>query len=142
MPFIISKHMKRVLHHSSCFSTYMKTITVVDPRGTYICVLRVYGFEGILMVFIHIHTLLGIQHHINVTFCHCEEEATTLIRYCLWPASPTRPVMAFAFDLLDRCESLLLECQVALSDFVASLKVNLPWYEQLRLDHVSTNHTM
>ena len=50
--------------------------------------------------------------------------------------------MAFAFDLLDRCESLLLVCQVALSDFVASLKVNLPWYEQLRLDHVSTNHIM
>ena len=48
----------------------------------------------------------------------------------------------FRLDLLDRCESLLLVCQVALSDFVASLKVNLPWYEQLRLDHVSTNHIM
>ena len=146
MPFIISKHMKRVLHHSSCFSTYMKTITVVDPRDTYItiytCVLHVYGLEGILIVFNHIHTLLGIHHYINITFCHCEEETTTLIRYHLWPASPTRPVMAFAFDLLDRCESLLLECQVALSNFVALLKVSLPWYEQLRLDHVSINHTI
>ena len=89
-----------------------------------------------------IHSLLGVQHHVNVTFCHCEEEATTLIRYRLWPASPTRPVMAFAFDLLDRCESLLLECQVALCDFVASLKVNLPWYEQLKFVHVSTKHAM
>ena len=56
----------------------MKTVTFVDPR-LYACVLRVYGFEGILMVFIDIHTLLGIEHNVNVTFCHCEEEATTLI---------------------------------------------------------------
>lgn len=86
--------------------------------------------------------VLGVQHHVSVTFCKCEEEATTLVRYRLWPASPARPVLAFTFDLLDRCESLLLECQVALSDFVASLRVNLPWYEQLRLGHVSTNHAI
>ena len=143
MPFIISKHMKRVLHHSSYFSTYMKTITVVDPRGTYICMCFACVWVG--GNFNSLHPYLYFVRNpalYQYNICHCEEGATTLIRYCLWPASPTWPVMAFAFDLLDRCESLLLECQVALINFVASLKVSLPWYEQLRLDHVSTNHTM
>ena len=143
MPFIISKHMKRVFHHSSCFSTYMKTITVVDPRGMYICMCFacVWVWGNFNSLHLYPYFVRNPVLYINITFCHCEEEATTLICYHLWPASPTRPVMAFAFDLLDRCESLLLECPEWLCDF-AQAELNLPWYEQLRLDHVSTNHTM
>ena len=39
-----------------------------------------------------------------------------------FPASPKRPQVAFAVDLLDLLEALLLECQVAVQDFVAALK--------------------
>ena len=71
------------------------------------------------------------------SFCRCEEEAITLLRMRLWPATPQQPSLAFQFELLDSYESLLLECQVALRDFVTSLEVNLPWYEKLQNDTVS-----
>lgn len=79
----------------------------------------------------------GVQHHLMVSFCRCEDEATTLLRMNLWPATPQQPSLAFQFQLLDSYESLLLECQVALRDFVTSLEVNLPWYEKLQKDTVS-----
>lgn len=84
-----------------------------------------------------IYVQSGIQHHLMVSFCACEHEAVTLLRMKLWPATPQQPSLAFQFELLDSYESLLLECQVALRDFVTSLEVNLPWYEKLQKDTVS-----
>ena len=49
-----------------------------------------------------------------VSFCACEDEAVTLLRMKLWPATPQQPSLAFQFELLDSYESLLLECKVAL----------------------------
>ena len=37
--------------------------------------------------------------------------------------TPKRPTVAFSFQLLDYLEALLLECQVAVSDFTAALKI-------------------
>ena len=34
-----------------------------------------------------------------------------------WPASPSRPVLAFSFSFLDWLEALLLECQIAVNDY-------------------------
>ena len=39
----------------------------------------------------------------------------------LWPATPHNPCICFTFDLLDWAEALMLECQVSLKDFCASL---------------------
>lgn len=39
----------------------------------------------------------------------------------LFPATPEKPTIAFCFSLLDYLESLLLECQVSVSDFVAAV---------------------
>lgn len=39
----------------------------------------------------------------------------------LFPGTPEKPTIAFSFHLLDYLESLLLECQVSVSDFVAAI---------------------
>lgn len=38
-----------------------------------------------------------------------------------FPATPKNPRLAFSFTLLDVMEAYMLECQVALKDFVAAL---------------------
>ena len=83
------------------------------------------------------HDQTGIQHHLMASFCRCEDEVITLLRMKLWPATPQQPSLAFQFQLLDSYESLLLECQEALRNFVTALEVNLPCYEKLRKDTVS-----
>jgi hypothetical protein len=65
--------------------------------------------------------LLGIQHHVSFIHCSCEPLVTTMARVRLWPSSPVHPQVAFTFELLDWCEALLLECQVALKDFCLAL---------------------
>ena len=54
-------------------------------------------------------------------FCGCEQEAETLLRLQLFPATPEHPQLAFDFSLLDWFEALLLECQMSAQDFVATL---------------------
>lgn len=66
----------------------------------------------------------------------------TLLCMKLWPATPQQPSLVFQFELLDSYESLLLESHVALRDFVTSLEVNLPWYEKLQEDTVSSYSCM
>ncbi len=51
----------------------------------------------------------------------CEPLVFTLIRARLWPSSPQRPHFAFAFELLDWTEALLLEAKVSLNDFCKAL---------------------
>ena len=46
----------------------------------------------------------------------------TLIRLNYWPATPSRPSIAFSFSLLDWLQALLLECQVPVQDFSNALE--------------------
>ncbi|XP_050409529.1 uncharacterized protein LOC126824362 [Patella vulgata] len=57
---------------------------------------------------------------VGVQFCSCEMEAVTLIRYNLWPATPTSPKLAFDFKLMELCTVLQLECQMPTKSFNCS----------------------
>ena len=65
----------------------------------------------------------GCYHSVCAHFCGCEQEAETLLRSRLFPATPKHPQLAFDFSLLDWFEALLLECQVSAQDFVAALNM-------------------
>ena len=54
-------------------------------------------------------------------FCSCESEVETLLHAHLFPATPKQPQLAFIFQLMDWLEALMLECQVAVQDFVEDL---------------------
>jgi len=58
-------------------------------------------------------------------------EAETLARLGFFPATPTRPLTAFQFLLLDKLEAFMLECQVPLKDFLAALNcyTSLPFMQ-------------
>ena len=92
-------------------------------------------FYGLLPKTIYVQS--GIQYHLMLSFCPCEDDAATLLWMKLWPATPQQPSLALQFELLDSYASLFLECQVALRNFVTPLEVNLPWYEKLQKDTVS-----
>lgn len=51
-----------------------------------------------------------------------------MARMRLWPATPHNPRICFTFDLLDWVEALMLECQVPLKDFCASLHFKCPYF--------------
>ena len=65
----------------------------------------------------------GCYHSVCAHFCGCEQEAETLLRSQLFPATPKHLQLAFHFSLLDWFEALLLECQVSAQDFVAALNM-------------------
>ena len=64
---------------------------------------------------------LGEECHIKFATCACEPLVLTMVRARLWPSSPQRPHFAFAFELLDWTEALLLEAQVSVHDFCKAL---------------------
>jgi hypothetical protein len=66
---------------------------------------------------------LGRQHHKQILFCHCEEDAVTLVKMSLWPGSATYPTVAFHFKLMELAETLLLECHVSLKKFCDALGI-------------------
>jgi len=68
-----------------------------------------------------VYTFIGIQCDVSFERCPCTSEAQTLLQAGFFPASATKPRLAFALELLDLLEALLLECQVAVSDFVSAL---------------------
>lgn len=74
----------------------------------------------------HIH-FIGAEHAIEFMCCSCEPLAVTMARARLWPATPYNPRICFTFDLLDWAEALMLECQVSLKDFCASLCFKCPY---------------
>ena len=65
---------------------------------------------------------LGSHRDVSFCFCTCHSEAETLTRLGFFPSTPIHPSTAFQFLLLDKLESLLLECQVPLKDFLAALR--------------------
>ena len=54
-------------------------------------------------------------------FCRCKSEACTLVEHGLWPATPTKPVMAFTFGLMELVEKMFLVAKVSVQQCCASL---------------------
>ena len=73
-----------------------------------------------------VNNCLGIEHSISFVYCQCEPLIVTMARAQLWPSSPTKPCIAFTFQLLDWFEALLLECQTALKDLCSALYFKCP----------------
>ncbi len=59
----------------------------------------------------------------RVKWKHCFGRIYFLLRAHLFPATPKQPQLVFCFKLFDWYEALLLECQVAVQDFVSALNV-------------------
>ncbi|XP_014669631.1 PREDICTED: uncharacterized protein LOC106810710 [Priapulus caudatus] len=74
-----------------CSSGYPKVVTVVDARGR--------------------------QHSVQLTVCSCNSAAVTMLRYGLWPSTPTNPQVAFTIELMELLRLLVLECQVSVKGF-------------------------
>ena len=89
-----SAHFTRCNHH--CDSQYVRDLTVVDIKGR--------------------------QHDVLITFCHCEAEPVTLVRFKLWPASPKSPRVAFQMTLMDLQRMLFLEGHLSIQSFCSTLE--------------------
>ena len=57
-----------------------------------------------------------------MSFCKCEPEAVTLVRFDIWPSTPSKPTMAFHCDLLLWMESVVLEGCIGLDAFCRALQ--------------------
>ncbi len=108
----------------------------VDVRPDHICSTKkeskIFALMGmvclpyILGLHKFIKSIIGMEHIIQFVYCSCEALAITLARAELWPATPVNPRYAFAFDLLNWAEALLLEAHVSLKDFCKSLRLRCP----------------
>ena len=67
------------------------------------------------------HMYVGIPRKISFPFCACESDCIKLIRLHYWPATSSKPLVAFTFHFLDWLEALLLECQVAVQDMTQAI---------------------
>ena len=66
--------------------------------------------------------LIGHLCKFTVSFCECESEPSTLLKYGLWPATPSEPQTAFSISLLELFHNLSLECQVSVEGFSNTLR--------------------
>ena len=86
-------------------------------------------------------TCIGIQRDISFEKCPCTSEAQTLLQAGFFPATATRPRLAFALELLDLLEALLLECQLAVQDFVSALRyLHSPYADHTLVVHILALH--
>ena len=74
-----------------------------------------------MLPFSYNYIYVGIPRSINFQFCSCESDCIKLIRLHYWPATSTKPQIAFDFHFLDWLEALLLECQVAVQDMTQAI---------------------
>ena len=70
-----------------------------------------------MKAFVHV----GIPRNISFPFCTCESDCIKLIRLHYWPATSSKPLIAFTFQFLDWLEALLLEYQVAVQDMTQAI---------------------
>ncbi|PIK40454.1 hypothetical protein BSL78_22703 [Apostichopus japonicus] len=63
----------------------------------------------------------GRQHSIPVMFCGCWTDAQQLIFLKLWPATATRPEVAFHWDLMSWLRTMSLECHASLKSLCEAL---------------------
>ncbi|XP_028416121.1 uncharacterized protein LOC114539705 [Dendronephthya gigantea] len=84
----------------------------------------------------------GFQHEYQVRFCRCKSEACTLVELGLWPATPTKPVMAFTFGLMELVEKMFLVAKVSVQQCCASLPAfsNFPRHEVVINYHNEGQH--
>ena len=66
---------------------------------------------------------LGTPCRLNVQFCKCVPDALRLINLGYWPATPTRPILAFTCSFMEWLEALLLECQISVQDFSNAVEI-------------------
>ena len=57
---------------------------------------------------------------VNITFCNCEADFLTLLRFGLWGASPQRPELAFHLHFMRLLMHLRLEAHVSVKGFCAA----------------------
>ena len=75
------------------------------------------------VVYSSIPYALGKPYTLHVQFCKCQADLLRLIEIGYWPATPTRPVLAFTRTFMDWMEALLLECQVSVQDFSCAVEM-------------------
>ena len=100
-------------------------VTVKHIGSLRVSTLKVYIHFYTENFSIHYYCLLhgvGIPRKLRVAFCHCEPDIVTLVQLNYWPATPSRPSIAFSFSLLDWLQALLLECQVPVQNFSNALE--------------------
>ncbi len=64
-------------------------------------------------------------HDTKLRFCNCLaniDRASQLLQHKLFPATMTRPTMAFTFQLLDFYDTLLVEGKIAEYDIVGTIR--------------------
>ena len=119
----------RVRH--ACSSSASISLCCLDEKGnhTAITVFHCMCLEPSIaydMYFCLCTVLAGNEHNMKFMHCQCEPLVVTMVRARLWPATAQHPRLAFAFELLDWAEALLLECQVALKDLCKALSFFCP----------------
>ncbi|XP_076079987.1 uncharacterized protein LOC143050754 [Mytilus galloprovincialis] len=63
----------------------------------------------------------GTQHICKIQLCRCETAAATLVRYNLWPATPSNPKIAFDIRFMELLSVLHLECHLPTKSFCDAL---------------------
>ena len=58
---------------------------------------------------------VGRQHSVYFEFCACEDEAVTLARHSLWPATPVSPRLCFTMEYMDLLRVLTFECKASMT---------------------------
>ena len=55
-------------------------------------------------------------------FCGCKSPAERLLELNLWPATSTKPTLAFTIELMSFAQMIILNCYASLYDIVSFLK--------------------
>ncbi|XP_019614691.1 PREDICTED: uncharacterized protein LOC109462576 [Branchiostoma belcheri] len=71
---------------------------------------------------------------VDITFCDCEPDPCTLLRFGLWAASTESPGTAFSVSLLEWLVCLSLECHVSVEGFCNAVR----WKNNLSHSEVSS----
>ena len=119
----------------SCATSYTKNIVCIDHQGN-LKNPQKYKNKLQIMVF------QGFQHSVSVSFCSCEPEAVTLVRYNMWPATPANPQLAFHQDLLLWLESLQLEACIGIDAFCRALEHKVGRYVRKKVYTAIMNDCM
>ena len=86
--------------------------------------------------------LPGTQHVCKVMLCRCEDPAVTLLRYNLWPATPTSQKVAFDVRFMEMLSVLQLECHLPAKTFCEALGYLRSSYVNLASNFVSKEYCM
>ena len=74
-------------------------------------------YSGYMVSFV-----VGQHHGVYITSCGCISMPKHLLMLGLWPATPTKPKLAFTIELMNTIHFLLRECQASLYDVTNLLR--------------------